>query len=276
MYWIYLRIFLIVMFCGFAAYTDRKTGYIYDKITFPLIFLGIAFNIFLFSFSKNISVFVTGIIIYIIGSIIYYFGKLGGGDVKLFLGIHFMLPYLNNQLFILWVLVVSCFLAVIFVSIKYMFVLFKKIKFTKKLFLSKISVIVVNFCLFFGFVIFIYFSVTYSHLSSWFYLSLIPIFLGLFISVFQDEIKEHIYLLWKKVKDLEDGDVIAFEYLSGNLKKRLDPILKNKKVIEEKDIEAMKINNLRYKVPVYYFLPKFGPYIFLGVVFSVFFLLIFL
>lgn len=275
MFFLYLRIILLVVFCAVAAYTDKKTGYIYDWVTLPLIALGIIFNLFTFSFSKNLSIFTTGVLIFIIGFLIYYLGKLGGGDVKLFLGIHFMLPYLNNQLFILWVLFISCFSAVILISIKYMFIIFKKVKFTKKFFISKISSIIVNFCLFFAFIIFVYFSVSYSEISSWFYLSIVPIFLGLFINVFQDEIKKHIYLLWKPVKDLEDGDVLAKDYLTKELTTKLKPILKNKSVIEEKDIKLMKQKKITQKIPIYYFLPKFGPYIFLGIVFSVFVLFYF-
>jgi Flp pilus assembly protein protease CpaA len=266
---LYLRILLVVLFCAVAAYTDKKTGYIYDWITYPLIGLGLLLNIFTFSFTQNMSIVTIGGVIFIIGFLIYYLGKLGGGDVKLFLGIHFILPYINNQLFILWVLVFSCFLAVIFISIKYMFVILKKVKFTKKLLVSKISSIITNFCLFFGFVTFIYFSVNHSNLSSWFYLTIVPIMLGLFINVFQDEIKKHIYLLWKPVKDLEDGDVLAKEYLTKTLITKLNPILKNKNVIEEKDIELMKKKKITLEIPIYYYLPKFGPYILLGVIVSI-------
>ncbi len=275
MYIIYLRIFILLLFCALAAYTDKKTGYIYDWITLPLIFLGIIINLFVFPFSKNLSFFTTGAIIFAIGFVIYYLGKLGGGDIKLFLGIHFMLPYLNDQLFILWVLVTSCFLGVIFISIKYIFILFKKIKFTKKLLVAKIPSIITSFVLFVLFFVFLYFSVNYSDISSWFYLTLIPILLGLFINIFQEEVKKHIYLLWKEVKDIEDGDVIASEYLTKSLEAKLKPILRNKKVIEEKDIKLMIEKKITQKLPIYYFLPKFGPYIFLGIIVSVFVLLYF-
>jgi Flp pilus assembly protein protease CpaA len=265
---IYFRILLLLIFCGIGAYTDHKTGYIYDKVTLPLIVLGLLLNIFAFSFVENVSILITAAIIFIGGFVLYYFGKLGGGDIKLFLGIHLMLPYLNNQLFILWVLLLSCLLAVVFISIKYTFLIFKKIKITKKLLLSKISSIVTSFCLFFSFVILLYYSVNYSNLSSLFYLSLIPISLGLFINIFQKEIKKHIYLLWKDVSLLEDGDVIAKEFLSKSLLNKLKPIMKKRIVLEQKDIETIQKKKLP-KIPIYYYLPKFGPYIFLGIVCSV-------
>jgi Flp pilus assembly protein protease CpaA len=274
-----IKIVILLITTGVAAYTDYKTGYIYNWISFPLIIIGFLFLIFesfifpVFGTYYFLKVLIITGIIYGIGYLFYYFGKLGGGDVKLFLGINLLIPYLNGQLFILWVLVISSLLSVLIVSINYLFILFKKIGFRKMIQLSRkrFLKIVLYLLMFLFFIYLLTTSITVLGLSKLYLLILLPLFLGMFSVVFEPEIKKHIYLKNKLLRKIEEGDVLCFDSLSEDIQKLLN--MKDRQVIEEKDLLVIK--NLKVKtLPIYDNLPRFGPYIFLGVLFSFVFLIL--
>ncbi|MDD4050016.1 MAG: A24 family peptidase [Candidatus ainarchaeum sp.] len=274
---LFIKLFIILIATGIGAWTDCKTGYIYNWITFPLIILGllllilesfILFNLGWFYFLK---VFIIGSLIYGIGYLFYYFGKLGGGDVKLFLGIHLLVPYVNGQLLILWVLILSSLLSVLIVSIKYLFILFKKITFTefKKIIKTRTSKMIIYLLMFIFFVFLLYSAIYNVGFSKYYFFLLIPIFIGLLTVLFEEEIKKYIYLKRKALRKIEEGDVLAIEFLSKELLNKLN--MGNRQVIEEKDLLIIK--NLDVKsLPIYDNLPRFGPYILLGFIFAVLYL----
>jgi hypothetical protein len=114
-------------------------------------------------------------------------------------------------------------------------------------------------------------SITVLGLSKLYLLILLPLFLGMFSVVFEPEIKKHIYLKNKLLRKIEEGDVLCFDSLSEDIQKLLN--MKDRQVIEEKDLLVIK--NLKVKtLPIYDNLPRFGPYIFLGVLFSFVFLIL--
>ncbi|HEX7467626.1 MAG TPA: A24 family peptidase C-terminal domain-containing protein [Methanobacterium sp.] len=88
---------IAILACFYASYTDLKSGIISNKLTFPLIGLGIVLN--------GVYAFMIGNIWFIIGDVIitavifalgYLFWKIGawaGGDVKLFTAIAALLPF---------------------------------------------------------------------------------------------------------------------------------------------------------------------------------------
>ena len=269
-----LKIIILVIACFISSYTDFKKGYIYNWLTFPLIGLGLIFLV-LDSFIINslgyiyfLKVIGTAVLIYLIGYLMYYFGKLGGGDIKLFIGIHLLLPYLNNQLTILWVILFSSLLSVLIISVVYSFRLIRVFKIKNinfsELLKSKKKEIIKSLFFFLIFLFMLIYSSSVLYFSSFYFLILVPIFFGLFIVVFEKEVKEYIYLEYKLVKDLEDGDVLAVEYLKDLTLSDLK--LKNRTVIEEKDILRFKKSKKIKRLPIYYNLPKFGPFIFLGLI----------
>jgi Flp pilus assembly protein protease CpaA len=264
-----IKVFLVMVATFIGAYTDYKTGYIYNWITFPLIILGLlslALESFILSklgLAYFLKVFIIGVMIYGIGYLLYYFGKLGGGDVKLFLGMHFLVPYVNGQLFILWILVLSSLLSVLIVSIKYMFIIFRKLTLKEIKFILKkrISKVILYSLMFIFFVYLLYSAVYDVGFSKYFLLLLIPIFIGLLTVLFEEEIKKNIYLKKKSIKNIEEGDVIAFDFVSKDLAKKLN--MGNRQVIEEKDLLVIKNLDVKY-LPIFDNLPRFGPYILLG------------
>lgn len=270
---LFIKIFILLVASGIGAWTDYKTGYIYNWITFPLIVIGFLFLLFesfiypSLGYLYFLKVIVITAIIYGVGYLFYYYGKLGGGDVKLFLGLNLLLPYVNDQLFILWVLIISSLSSVLIISVRYMFILSKKIK-RKELMviLKERRLKIVLYLLIF--VIFSYFlcmAVNTAGFSKIYLFLLLPIFVGLFTVLFEEEIKKYIYLRNKPLKEVEEGDVISFENLSEDIKKKLN--MQERQVIEEKDMLVIKHLTVK-TLPIYDNLPRFGPYILIGIIFS--------
>ena len=269
---LFIKILIILIATAIAAYTDYKTSYIYNWLTLPLALLGLiitALEAFVLRvplgyiyFLKVISI---ALIIYFIGYLFYYFGKLGGGDIKLFIGIHLVMPFYFNQLTILWLLILSSLLAVILVSTRYLVKLYriidwktwKSLLLKRKLTILKVIILLAAFALLIGY------SISTLGLSKLYYLLLLPILLGLKVTIFEEEIKKYIYLKNKNVNKLEDGDVLAIDLISKELLVKLN--LKKREVLEEKDL--INIKKLKIKsLPIYDNLPRFGPYIFLGLI----------
>lgn len=268
---LYLRIIILLIACGVAAYTDHKTGYIYDWISIPLIIIGLIINIFSMSLYPLLTTIGITVAIYLIGLIFYNLGKLGGGDIKLFMGINLILPYFNGELFFLWVLIFASMLSVLIVSIIYLFKLIKQKKITSKIFQRKL-LIFKSLSLFLLYFFFLYFAIEIRGMSKWIYLSLLPMFFGSLIIIVEKEIKQYIYLRKKAITKLEEGDVLAKEFMSFTFIKKYK--LEKINVLENKDIkrikELSKKTSIRV-VPIYDNLPRFGPYILLGALFVLIF-----
>jgi hypothetical protein len=228
-----------------------------------LIGLGLILNIFTYYYIDVLEICLIALTIYIVGYIAYYFGKIGGGDIKLFIGIHMVLPYFYNQVFILWVIIAASLLSVLFVSISYIIKLYSKIKLTNKFLKEKTWKIIKSLGLFILFTAFLIFSVVYGGLPAYVYLTLPPMFFGSVVMIFEEEVKKYIYLRKKPIDKLEEGDVLASEFATKEL---LDKIgLGKRTVLEKEDIEKIKLLKLT-TLPIYDYLPRFGIYILFGVI----------
>lgn len=258
-----IRVIFLLLACGLAAYYDNKTGYIYDWITLPLIAIGLLINLFTFYWLDVLSILLIALVIYIFGYIAYYYGKIGGGDIKLFIGIHLILPYLGGQLFILWAIIASSLLSVLFVSVSYIIKLYGKIKITKEIIKKKKWKILQSILFFIFFLVLCFYAVSREGLPSLVYLTIPPMFFGCIVLILEDEIKEHIYLRRKPISKLEEGDVLAIEFCNKELLKETG--LEKRAVLEKEDIDLLR--KLKYKsIPIYDYLPRFGIYILLGVI----------
>ncbi|MBS3058608.1 MAG: prepilin peptidase, partial [Candidatus Diapherotrites archaeon] len=110
-----LREVLVIAATAIAAWTDWKTGNIYDWLTYPLIAIGVVLNLI----ELNFLGLGLGAGVFAIGYLLYYTGRLGGGDVKLFAGITMALPFLQGKVYIIPVLLYSALIAVMFFSVYY-------------------------------------------------------------------------------------------------------------------------------------------------------------
>src|ERR1039458_9832200 len=93
-----ITIIIAVVACVYASYSDLKEGVIRNKLTFPLIAIGIVLNaIYVFTSTASIFLFiecvvVTGVI-FALGYIFWKMGAWAGGDVKLFTALAALLPF---------------------------------------------------------------------------------------------------------------------------------------------------------------------------------------
>lgn len=88
--------FIAILACIYASYTDLKRGIIANKLTFPLIGLGIVLNGINAFLIGNIMVLVYTLVftasIFVLGYVFWKFGAWAGGDVKLFTALAALLP----------------------------------------------------------------------------------------------------------------------------------------------------------------------------------------
>ena len=88
-----LAITLVTICCIIAAYTDVKRQIIPNRLTFPIMIIGILLvTFFYFQIgSFNIYYYISIVIIFVISYIPWYFGVWAGGDVKLFTAVSTLL-----------------------------------------------------------------------------------------------------------------------------------------------------------------------------------------
>jgi len=88
--------FIAIVACLYASYSDLKRGIIPNKLTFPLIALGIILN-GIYSFMMGeiwfivICIVITGVV-FALGYVFWKMGAWAGGDVKLFTALAALLP----------------------------------------------------------------------------------------------------------------------------------------------------------------------------------------
>jgi len=238
-----------------GALTDAKTGYIYDYITYPMIIIGFILSLIQMQFFNLIS----GIIIFILLFIFYKFGKIGGGDVKIFTAIALLNPF--NQLnFLITLGFVAAMSSMIFYSIYYTI---KYIRLGINFENEKKGII--N-ALIMGTFLIIYFTfmLINNFISIYFiYLFAIPFLFGLVFFALQDGIKKEFFEEKISINKIEDDEILG----TKNSQKIIN-LFKNKSLINSSDIKLLKKNKIS-KIYVLRNLPKFGPFIFIGVLIAI-------
>ncbi|MBC7111886.1 MAG: prepilin peptidase, partial [Methanothermobacter sp.] len=92
-----LSVFIALLVCFYASYSDIKRGIIPNRLTFPVIGLGLLLNgiralmesdpwIFIYT-----AIFTAGI--FALGYILWRMGAWAGGDVKLFTAVTALIPF---------------------------------------------------------------------------------------------------------------------------------------------------------------------------------------
>jgi len=254
-----LRQAIVLAGTGLAGYTDARTGLILDKITYPMIALGILLNLW----EQQWFFLAVGALVFAIGYIVYYMGKIGGGDVKLFTGMAFLLPVLQEQIFLLNALFAACILAVTFYSAYYLS------KYARKGIDWKENRQGIGRAIIFGgiiiaWVVIVFFTNVIS-MQAIIVLS-IPLMLAIAFLALERGIRRCFFLKKVSLKELDEDEVIATEFLDEKVGKALN--LKVKGVFGEKEKEKLKQVGVNI-VPVYRGMPPFGPFIFLGCVVAI-------
>ncbi len=238
-----------------AAYTDWKTGYIYDYITYPLIGLGIVLSLLTGQWMG----LVFGGVIYGLGMVAYKTGKIGGGDIKLLAGIALVQPTFAGMIFPFAVLLVGTLAACLVLSAYYVsgFLLTKpKIKWKTK---QKM----VSFILLAGVGAFLYYLLTNPLWPAETTMLLgISLLAGIIFYAFEEEIKAHAFLKRITLEQLEDDEVLATEHLTHDEKEKFGKNIPA--LIGTDDVLRLKHMNM-HTIPVYRNLPKFAPFLFAGI-----------
>jgi preflagellin peptidase FlaK len=93
-----ISIIIALAACIYASYSDLTEGVIRNKLTFPLIAIGIILNaIYVFTATADLFLFIKCVIvtavIFILGYIFWKMGAWAGGDVKLFTALAALIPF---------------------------------------------------------------------------------------------------------------------------------------------------------------------------------------
>ncbi|MFA5125644.1 MAG: A24 family peptidase [archaeon] len=249
-----------------GAVTDTKTGYIYDWITYPMIFLGFILSVM----QQQWNNILIAAILFAILFAAYKLGKLGGGDVKIFAGIALLNPS-NDYMFLATAMLFAAMGAMIFYSTYY------TIKYAKKGIKIEENKKGIQKAILFATIIIIYFFILIS-------MNLIgigsgaiiftPMIFGLIFIALQEGITKNFFEEKIMLKKIEEDEVLA----ERNQKKVLE-LLKGSKLIGEKEKKILEKHGIK-SIYVLRKLPPFGPFILLGIVSALmqpgFFLLLFM
>lgn len=253
---------LVLLGTFVAGIVDFKTGFIYDWITYPLIAIGLLNQIWGQTW-LNLAV-ALGVLV--IGGLFYYTGKVGGGDVKLFLGMALLLPFYQGTVFVVMSLLYATLVAVGVLSIYYgaKYLAVEKKPFEKN---RKRLGLTIVYAL--GLLLYAVLAMT-SNLFSVVTLAaiMIPLTLGLVFFFLEEGIRKQFFLVRVAPSKLEEDEIIAWDELEEKEKKQLE--LGSKRVLEENDVKRLLELGLK-TIPVYRNLPRFGIFIFLGVVLALMF-----
>jgi Flp pilus assembly protein protease CpaA len=248
--------FLVVVIAGITAtYTDWKTGYIYDWITYPLIVIGVILSLL----TQQWIGLGLGALIYGIGIWAYKTGKIGGGDIKLLAGISLVQPIFGGMVFVLSVLVVATIAASIGLSVWYVgnFLLTRPtIKWNTKR--KKHALLFLT-----GITAYMFWAFNYSAMPpAMARVFGTALFFGIVFYGFEEEIREKMFLTRIPPEELEEDELLAEEHLTEEEKEKFGKEIPS--LIEFSD--KLKLKQMGFKtIPVYRNLPKFAPFLLIGI-----------
>jgi Flp pilus assembly protein protease CpaA len=249
-----IRQALILIFLTIASYTDIKERLIFDTVTYPAIAIGILLNLWQQDFF-GIGI---GLIVFGVGYIVYYTGKIGGGDVKMYAALAFLLPYFGGEPFVASVLVLATLSSVVILSAWYVGKYFKTgidFEYNKQNMMKAAGL---------GIVLTAYFAIMLN-LETLLPLTAIvigiPVLFGLVFVAFEKGIRKTFFLKTMKLAQLDEDEVVATEFLDDKTNQLLG--LKIKGVLGEQEIQKLKTAGIE-SVPVYRDLPPFAPFTLIG------------
>ena len=256
-----LRQSLVLLSLLISSYTDIRKGLIFDRLTIPMIAVGLALNLL----EQELFGIGIAVMVFLVGYAVYYAGKIGGGDVKLFTALSMLLPFYGNEVFVISILVVASISSVMVLSTFFLIKYFRKgisLQENKESILKAI---------FLGVLIAIYFFATvslgYLRASVLLFLG-IPTLFGLAFIALEKGIRKNFFLKKVKLQELEEDEIVATEFLEEDVRKELSLGLKG--VLGGKEIIKLKKFGVK-EVPVFRSLPPFAPFVLFAAIISLLF-----
>jgi len=249
------REIVLILGTAAAAYTDIKTGLINDYITYSMIALGIIFNLIEF----DVNAFLIAGAVFVIGFALYFLGQIGGGDVKLFTGIALLLPVLDGITFIASSLFIALLLAIVFNSIYYTVKYFRKgidFEYNKFGFINS-GILAIALIVFFYLLWQMGLSVNFLFLFA------VVMLFALLRMALEKGIRKEFFLERVALNKLEEDEIAAVEFMDKDVVNETGLMIK--KTIGKEEMEKLKKLKVK-EVAVFRNLPKFAPFIFVGVI----------
>jgi Flp pilus assembly protein protease CpaA len=278
-----------------STYTDIKTGMIDNWITYPLIALGVGITLY----TQQWTGILFAIVIFGTGWLAYRSGSMGGGDIKLLAGMALVQPTYEGMIFPLAVLLIGALSACIVFCIYYVggFLLSKPHIHWNTPRKKVAGALLLVFIL-----LFLYMNAQLSTGGITLLLLEIAMILGLIFYAFEEEVKNHAFLQSILLDNIEDDEVLAVNHLTEHetnaliflMKEQYDKdilIINQKKkngsfferikytliaflftkydpkppnLISYQDAMKLKSQKITH-LPVYRNLPKFAPFLLMGV-----------
>ncbi len=271
-----IRVILVLITSFLAGVIDYRTGYIYDFITYPAIFLGFLIGLFEFGFSITMLKVVAIVgVVFVIGYFLYNLGKVGGGDIKLFIALGLLLPFYHQSIFIIEIVFWSAVISLIVLPLYYLTVLFAK-RFGRKkttgLWQLGQKLKSREFLpLFFLWVLFFILFILSPKTTGFFIFKILFLFVILvltsFFLLFRKEINKSFFLKTIPITKLDEEEILAIEFFPKKIRKKLLEKLDGRLVLSKKDTKIFQSIKIK-KIYVYRNLPRFGVFVLLGVVVS--------
>jgi len=260
-----IRYLIVLIGTLLSTFTDIKSGLILDKITYPMIALGVLFTLFDVVVEQSLTQLVVPLGVFAIGYGLYYAGKIGGGDVKIFTAFALLLPFYQNQPFVLNVLLIAVLSSITVISAYFVFGYWRKginwkecKKDVWKSALLAIAVLLYLLVMFqLGFLSLLHIVVL-----------VVPMLFGLVALAFQKGIYKEFFLKHVSINQIEEDEIIAREFIEPAILHGAGLSIKG--VISKKEAKKLVSAGLT-KIPVYRSLPPFAPFLLLGVIISFFF-----
>ena len=275
----WIPIIIALVGTAICAYDDWRTTYLNDKLVYAMLILGILWTVF--TWNTNAMIFAAAV--FAIGFAMYLFGQVGGGDVFLLTALTLLIPQypavfspiaeslgitpvvFNAYPFVLPVFLFAALIGPMFYfSLRYFIRLIKtrdKVEdFDRKIMMSGLYAVMVI-------VLLAYFWFTFSKALVLFFIPIIPSFL---IMPFKNDIIKHFCMEKKKVSKLTDDDVIALEFVSESVKKKLGLWRKTLTSPEIKTVQAKAKKEGITHILVCENLPYFVPFIFISLIVNFF------
>jgi hypothetical protein len=230
-------------------------------------------------YTWNTAAMIAAAAVFVIGFVAYLFGQIGGGDVFLFTALALLIPEypsvfapvaeslgfvpatLGMYPFVLPVFLFAALIGPMFFFSSRYFTRLVKIRDKVEGFDRKIRMsLLYSAC---AVIMLAYFWLSFSKALTIFFIPMIPSFL---IIPFKNDIIKHFCMEKKKVSKLSDDDVIALEFVSESVKKKLGLWRKTLTKPEIRELQAKAKKAKIADVLVCENLPYFVPFIFISLI----------